>query len=166
MNPKPGFEEFWLAREDGFQIAFNRWMTSHAAALAAYVSARVGLTPNQVTLLSFLCSIVGFLLAFGLPVSRPGISIAVILVFAELTFILDCADGLLARVTDLTTPYGRFIDHTLDVASQSCALSAFFVFAYRAGQTAYFSPCHPSLLWQRWVAILGASFLINEVHKA
>ena len=38
MNPKPGFEEFWLAREDGFQIAFNRWMTSHAAALAAYVS--------------------------------------------------------------------------------------------------------------------------------
>lgn len=133
MSPKPRFEEFWSGRGDGYETAVNRWATSHAAALIAYISARLGLTPNQVTLLSFVCGMLGFLLAFGLPVSRPEISIAVIVIFAELTFILDCADGLLARVTDSATPYGNFIDHTLDIASQSCALSAVFVFAYRAG---------------------------------
>ena len=133
MSAKPRFEEFWSARDGGYEIAVNRWATSHAAALAAYMSARLGLTPNQVTLLSLVCGLVGFLLAFGLPVSRPEISIAVIVIFAELTFILDCADGLLARVTGTATPYGNLIDHTLDVASQSCALSAVFVYTYRAG---------------------------------
>ena len=132
MSPKPRFDEFWSSRDDGYKVAVNRWATSHAAALVAYISARLGLTPNQVTLMSFVCGIAGFLLAFGLPVSRPELSIAVIVIFAELTFILDCADGLLARVTDTATPYGSLIDHTLDIASQSCALSAIFVFAYRA----------------------------------
>jgi phosphatidylglycerophosphate synthase len=133
MSPKPGFEQFWSSRGDGYETAVNRWATSHAAALVAYTGARLGLTPNQVTLLSLVCGVVGFLLAFALPVDRPEISIAVIVIFAELAFILDCADGLLARVTDTATPYGKFIDHTLDIASQSCALGAIFVYAYRAG---------------------------------
>ena len=132
MNPKPGFEQYWSSRGDGYGTAINRWATSHAAALVAYGSARLGLTPNQVTLMSLVCGMVGFLLAFGLPVSQPVISISVIVILAELTFILDCADGLLARATDTATPCGEYIDHTLDIASQSCALSAFFVFAYRA----------------------------------
>ena len=89
MSPKPRFEEFWSARDDGYETAVNRWATSHAAASVAYVSARLGLTPNQVTLMSFICGIVSFLIAFSLPVSQPAISIAVIVILAELTFILD-----------------------------------------------------------------------------
>jgi phosphatidylglycerophosphate synthase len=133
MNPKPGFEQFWSSRGEGYETAVNRWATSHAAAVVAYASARLGLTPNQVTLMSFICGVAGFLLALGLPAERPAISIVVIVIFAEVTFILDCADGLLARVTNRATPCGSLLDHTLDIASQSCALGAIFVFAYRAG---------------------------------
>ncbi len=159
MSAKPRFEEFWSARDGGYEIAVNRWATSHAAALAAYISARLGLTPNQVTLLSLVCGLVGFLLAFGLPVSRPEISIAVIVIFAELTFILDCADGLLARVTDTATPYGSFIDHTLDIASQTCALSAVFVFAYRAG----LSLQNPELA--NAALVVGFLFLVARITR-
>ena len=133
MSPKPRFEAFLSVRNVGYQTAFNRWLTSHAAALAAYASARLGLTPNQVTLMSFLCGVVGFLAAFVLPAGSPAVSIVVIVILAELTFILDCADGLLARVTGKATPFGDLLDHTLDIASQSCALGAIFIYAYRAG---------------------------------
>ena len=77
MSPKPRFEEFWSARDDGYEIAVNRWATSHAAALVAYISARLELTPNQVTLLSLVCGLVGFLLealtvSTGEPTERSG----------------------------------------------------------------------------------------------
>ena len=159
MSPKPRFEEFWSARDDGYETAVNRWATSHAAASVAYVSARLGLTPNQVTLMSFICGIVSFLIAFSLPVSQPAISIAVIVIFAELTFILDCADGLLARVTDTATPYGNLIDHTLDVASQSCALSGVFVYAYRAG----LSLQNPELA--NATLVVGFLFLVARITR-
>ena len=133
MSSSPPFEAFWTARNGGYEIAVNRWTTSHAAAVTAFLSARLGLTPNHVTMMSFACGVLGFLLAFGLPAEHPGPAILVIVILAELTFILDCADGLLARVTGRATASGDLIDHTLDVASQSCALGAVFVYAYRAG---------------------------------
>ena len=133
MTPRPGFDAFWTSRGKGYVTVANRLATSHAAAVIAYASARLGLTPNQVTLLSFLCGAGCFLLALGLPVDRPVLSVVVIVIAAELTLVLDCADGLLARVTGQATPSGNLLDHTLDIASQSCALSAIFVYAYRSG---------------------------------
>ncbi len=159
MSPKPGFEQFWSSRGDGYETAVNRWATSHAAALVAYTGARLGLTPNQVTLLSLVCGVVGFLLAFALPVDRPEVSIAVIVILAELAFILDCADGLLARVTDTATPSGNLIDHTLDIASQSCALGAIFVYAYRAGRSLQ----NPELA--NAALIVGFLFLVARITR-
>ena len=77
--------------------------------------------------------VAGFLAAFVLPAGTPAVSIAVIVILAELAFVLDCADGLLARVTGKATPFGDLLDHTLDIASQSFALGAIFVYAHRAG---------------------------------
>ena len=133
MKDKPDFNAIWAKRGAGFETAFSRTTTSHSAALVAFVSSWLGMTPNHLTLLSCLAGVAAFIIAFLLPTGQPVISVIVLFVVAELVFVLDCADGILARGTNSTTRFGSYFDHTLDVVSQTCGLAAIFVFAYRAG---------------------------------
>ncbi len=133
MKDKPDFNAIWAKRGAGFTTAFSRVTTSHSAALVAFVSSWLGMRPNHLTLLSCLAGVAAFIIAFFLPTGQPVISVIVLFVVAELVFVLDCADGILARGTNSTTRFGGYFDHTLDVISQTCALAAIFVFAYRAG---------------------------------
>jgi phosphatidylglycerophosphate synthase len=154
LKDKPDFNAIWAKRGTGFDTAFNRVTTSHSAAVVAFASSRLGMTPNHLTLLSCLAGISAFTIAIFLPTGQPVISVIVIFIFAELVFVLDCADGILARGTNTATRFGGYFDHTLDVVSQTCGLAAIFVFAYRAGlasNDSYFS--HAAL-------IMGFLFLL------
>ncbi len=133
LEDKPDFNAIWAKRGAGFETAFSRATTSHSAALVAFVSSWLGMTPNHLTLLSCLAGVAAFIIAFLLPTGQPVISVIVLFVIAELVFVLDCADGILARGTNSTTRFGGYLDHTLDVVSQTCGLAAIFVFAYRSG---------------------------------
>ncbi len=133
LKDKPDFDAIWAKRGSGFTTAFSRATTSHSAALVAIVSAWRGMTPNHLTVLSCLAGVAAFIIAFFLPTGQPVISVIVLFVVAELAFVLDCADGNLARGTNSATRFGGYFDHTLDVVSQTCALAAIFVFAYRTG---------------------------------
>jgi phosphatidylglycerophosphate synthase len=133
LKDKPDFSAVWANRGAGFTTAFSRVTTSHSAALVAFVSACLGMRPNHLTVLSCLAGVAAFTIAFFLPTGRVVNSVIVLFVVAELVFVIDCADGILARVTNSTTRFGGYFDHTLDVVGQTCALAAIFVFAYRAG---------------------------------
>ena len=59
------------------------------------------------------------------------LSILVIWGLAQASYLLDCADGLLARATGTETRFGEILDHTLDIVSYAFGLAAFFVYVYR-----------------------------------
>lgn len=93
-----------------FTSRFQAWVRRNAQRLAAAI-ARVGVTPNQVTLAGMLATFVagtlagfGFLLAAGLVLAFSG------------TF--DILDGALARATKRMYPYGAFLDSTTDRYSE------------------------------------------------
>jgi len=66
----------------------------------------LGVTPNQVTLLSISFGVVGsILLAFN----RVGLSLLGVLLL-QLWFIFDCVDGELARIRDQSSINGLFLD--------------------------------------------------------
>ncbi len=65
------------------------------------------MTPNQVTL---ICNIVAYFAAYHFAFGRPGWAI----VAALCVGILDGVDGRLARVKQLTSKFGGFIEHTGD----------------------------------------------------
>ena len=74
------------------------------------VLARTRISPNQVTLLSILPMVAGVIAFVTLP-GPMGLWLGVIGV--ELAYILDCADGQLARVTQTSSPVGgepRFLN--------------------------------------------------------
>jgi CDP-diacylglycerol--glycerol-3-phosphate 3-phosphatidyltransferase len=84
--------------------------------------ARSGVTPNTLTVIGLLLSIVtavvvaqGFLLAAGLLVLFAGI--------------FDMFDGAMARVSNTATTFGAFIDSTLDRYSESIILFGLLYYA-------------------------------------
>ncbi len=88
----------------------NRRMGRHLAAWAY----RAGLTPNEVTALSALCSAAAIAGLFAFSPSWPlGLAVAALFV---LGYALDSADGQLSRLRGGGSPAGEWLDHMVDSA--------------------------------------------------
>jgi len=70
--------------------------------------ARLGVSPNTVTLFSMILLITGVILLLYTS------SILLFIVFIALSSLLDALDGALARLTGRTSVFGAFIDSTID----------------------------------------------------
>ena len=92
-------------------ILWNRFVARPLAAPLVALLERTRVTPNQVTLMS----LVVFLAAAGLLVllpGRQGLLTAVIVL--ELSYVLDCVDGQLARLRGTSSPVGAHFDFLMD----------------------------------------------------
>lgn len=114
---------------------WTEWVCRPPAAVVVYALKGTPITPNQVTFLSALVA-AGAGAMFALLPGHLWLLLAV-LVF-EFSFVLDCADGQLARLRRTASPLGHLLDFLMD------ELKAMFIFgcvAYRlfaeSGDTLY-----------------------------
>lgn len=90
---------------------FNRFLARPLAAVVVAALARTRVTPNQVTFMSlflFIGAMAGLVLLpgwVGLLVGVGGV---------ELSYVFDCADGQLARLTRRSSPVGALLDFLMD----------------------------------------------------
>lgn len=90
---------------------------------------RSGLTPNQVTLISFgLGLLAATLLALG---SRPGAVLGALLL--QFCLVVDCVDGELARYRRRFSRFGAWLDATTDRVKEFAVIAALAVGAARSG---------------------------------
>jgi hypothetical protein len=104
---------------------WTEWVCRPPAAVVVYLLRGTPITPNQVTFLSALVA-AGAGAMFALLPGHLWL-IAAALVF-EFSFVLDCADGQLARLRKVASPLGHLLDFLMD------ELKAMFIFgciAYR-----------------------------------
>ncbi len=90
---------------------FTEWVARPPAAVFVYLFKNTRITPNQVTFLSLvICAAAGAML-----VALPGHLwlIAAIAVY-ELSFVLDCVDGMLARARKTASQLGHLLDFLMD----------------------------------------------------
>ncbi|TAK27864.1 MAG: CDP-alcohol phosphatidyltransferase family protein, partial [Chloroflexota bacterium] len=95
--------------------------------IAGFLS-RLGVTPNQLT-------VVGLLLQVGIAVV---LAEGYLLVGGILILILspfDMLDGALARHTRRASPFGAFLDSTVDRIAEAAILGGLIVFLLRAGDS-------------------------------
>ena len=91
------------------------WFTEHVArppaAIVVYLLSKTRISPNQVTFLSVVVAAC----ACAMWIFLPGYewALAAALVF-ELSFVLDCADGQLARLRGIASPIGHLLDFLMD----------------------------------------------------
>lgn len=94
-------------------------------------------TPNQITLLSGVAGVAGGVAAFFAPTHGP----LLFVVAAALLFwsvLLDCSDGMLARLTGQTSEFGMLLDGLVD---------AIVGVVFWAGMTWTTSQAFPGALW-------------------
>ena len=98
----------------------GKWVRRGFTPLLAAME-RLGVTPNHITVVAFLINLgAAVLVVFGHYIWAASIYIAASL--------LDLVDGSLARRTGNTTPFGSFLDSTLDRISEGAMFAAI---AYR-----------------------------------
>ena len=90
---------------------FTEWVARPPAALVVYVLRGTPITPNQVTFLSAVVAAIACA-AFALCPGWIGV-VAGALLF-EFSFVLDCADGMLARLRKWASPLGHLLDFLMD----------------------------------------------------
>jgi hypothetical protein len=90
---------------------FTEYVARPPAAIVVFFLAKTPITPNQVTFLSAVVA-AGAAAMFAL---LPGYLWLVVaaLVF-EFSFVLDCADGQLARLRKIASPLGHLLDFLMD----------------------------------------------------
>jgi phosphatidylglycerophosphate synthase len=139
---------------DGF---FTTYCVSPYSRYLARWCARRGLTPNQVTTASLLTAVI----AAGCAATgtRGGFAAAAVLLLAS--FVLDCADGQLARYSLRYSTLGAWLDATFDRAKEYAYYAGLALGAARGGDDV-------------WALALGAmilqtcrhlvDFSFNEAH--
>lgn len=110
---------------------YSRFVNRPLGRLLAAIAFAVGLSPNQITLLSAACS--GIAIA-AIAAIEPSIPIAVVVVgLLVLGYALDSADGQLARLRGGGSRAGEWLDHTVDVAKITALHLAIAVSLHRFG---------------------------------
>jgi hypothetical protein len=90
---------------------FTEWIARPPAAIVVYLLRNTPFTPNQVTFLSAFVA----LGACAVMVACLGwIPLVIAAALFEFSFILDCADGMLARLRKLASPLGHLLDFLMD----------------------------------------------------
>lgn len=86
-----------------------------------------GVTPNQVSVLSFVLCVIACL-----AVMQPAYSMNVVgAMLLQLSFAVDCSDGEVARIRNLGSKFGAWLDSVLDRFKEVMMFSALAVYAYQ-----------------------------------
>lgn len=105
-------------------IFWNAYVCRPVAALLLSFVVHSRVTPNQITLASLF--VAGCAVAIWLAVPGYLGLVLGVLVF-ELSYVLDCADGMLARVRGIASPAGHLLDFLMDELKAFAILAAISV---------------------------------------
>jgi phosphatidylglycerophosphate synthase len=109
--------------------AYSRFVNRRIGRYLAAVAFLAGRTPNQVSLASGLCSLLGIVM---LATVEPGLPLAVLVTaLLVLGYALDSADGQLARLRGGGSPLGEWLDHMIDCVKLVLLHSAVLISWYR-----------------------------------
>jgi phosphatidylglycerophosphate synthase len=118
-------------------LFWNRFVCRPVGAVLVDAVKDTRVTPNQITLASFAVGMLSALLLVALP-GRLGL-IAAVLVY-QASYVLDCADGMLARWRGIASSAGHLLDFLMD------ELKAFAIVAAAAVRLHLEHPEQPFLL--------------------
>jgi len=90
---------------------FHKFFSKKIAKFLTLYFLRMGLTPNVMSLLTLILVLIAI---FSLNFYKDSFGLVVFLVLLQLSYVLDCSDGVVARITNKSSKFGGFFDVTLD----------------------------------------------------
>jgi len=109
--------------------AYSRFVNRRIGRYLAAGAFLAGRTPNQVSLASGFCSLIGIV---AIATLEPSVPLALLVtVMLVLGYALDSADGQLARLRGGGSPLGEWLDHMIDCVKIALLHSAVLISFYR-----------------------------------
>ena len=102
-------------------IVWNNYVSRPVAAFLLYFLRRSPLTPNQVTFASLFVALGGAALMI---LWRDWLGLIVAAFTLQASYVLDCVDGQLARLKQMSTPVGAHLDFLMDELKAFAVLGA------------------------------------------
>jgi phosphatidylglycerophosphate synthase len=123
----PSIAETYRLTKKTPDLFWNEYVCRPVAAVLVHALSGSRVTPNQVTLASLLVAVV----AAGLLIALPGHGglVAAVVVY-EISYVLDCADGMLARFRNVQSVPGHLFDFLMDEIKAFLILGAVSVRLY------------------------------------
>ena len=144
--------------------AYSLFVNRPLGRVPAAVAYRLGWTPNMVTALSAGLSLAGVLvLATAQPSLGMGIGVWLLLAGG---YVLDSADGQLARLRGGGSPAGEWLDHVVDAWKISSVHLAVLVLGYRALDLPNPYWLLVPLLFTIVAAVAFFAMILNDLLKA
>ena len=93
------------------ELFLNRFVCRPVAAVLVSAVKDTRVTPNQITLLSFVVGVAAAVLLVAL---RGHVGLIIAVAVYQLSYVLDCADGMLARWRGVQSTPGHLLDFLMD----------------------------------------------------
>lgn len=123
-------KQVYLATRKKHDQLFNTYFMRPLASGVVVLLAPTRLTPNQVTLLNLVVFVVSAALLVAFPSTSGGLIAVGVL---ELSYLLDCVDGMLARHKQLASKEGHLFDFFTDELKAVLLTGALSLRLFRAG---------------------------------
>jgi phosphatidylglycerophosphate synthase len=148
--------------------AYSLYINRPLGRIFAAAAYQVGLTPNQVTMISAVFSFAGIGVLAVVPSSWwVGVGVCALLVIG---YALDSADGQLARLRGGGSTVGEWLDHMIDCAKISTLHLAILIAAYRFFELPSLSWLLVPMVFTIVNAVLFFGMILNDqlarVHRA
>jgi phosphatidylglycerophosphate synthase len=125
-------------------LRFNNWVCRPPAAVLVYLLRPTPVTPNQITFLSLLVSLLS---AAALVLLRQPLGLWLAAALVYLAFVLDCVDGQLARITGKTSVVGAYLDFLVDEIKAVTLIAACAGRLAWTGAPALGGPLEGTIFW-------------------
>ena len=96
---------------------FHKHVSKRIARILTFIFLKMNVSPNKLSFASFifvLLSILGFLI-----IEDAFLGSLTFLILSQLSYAIDCSDGVVARINRKTSYFGGFLDLTLDRLSSN-----------------------------------------------
>lgn len=149
--------EIYRTTRKKHDLVFNVYMMRPVAAFVVGIFAKTPITPNQVTLLNLFVFVVSMALLVAIPDYRGGLVAVAVL---ELSYCLDCVDGMLARFKKIASKEGHLFDFFTDEIKAVLLAAALPIRFWRGGGLGFdgteWRPGTPTFL----LAATGAAIIL------
>ena len=105
MNYKD-YIKLYKKNEHPASTIFHKYVSKNLAKIIVFVSLKFDTSPNSLSLLSTFCLLLAIFFSIN--------SFWLFILLTQISYGLDCSDGVLARITNHQSIFGKFLDIALD----------------------------------------------------
>jgi phosphatidylglycerophosphate synthase len=99
------------AHEKPASTLFHKYVSKKIARFITYYFLRFNITPNQMSISSFLLLLIGVILLCN---TERTLGTVAFVFLSQLSYAIDCSDGVVARITKTSSSFGGFLDLFMD----------------------------------------------------